>query len=192
MPPAHQFQRGLGLADTAFPRDQQTLAIDIHQHTVHGDTGSKLHIQPSDRLSHKCGSGFPGGKNGNPVYQRGLHKDGIRLQLTAKYYSRYIIAHKLVVDLPLSLVGHIFHIAVFHETDDLQPGGIKMLKISSQRQRRTIDIRLCNTDILHINLRRKVFQFHFFDQSGQSDTFHIRVFSCFCLKIMGFNIHIVS
>ena len=45
-----QLQSRLGLTDAALAGDQDTLAVDIHQYAVYGDTGSQLDIQPADDL----------------------------------------------------------------------------------------------------------------------------------------------
>ena len=34
------------------------MTVYIYQYAVNGDTGCKLHIQPSDDFGHTCGSGF--------------------------------------------------------------------------------------------------------------------------------------
>ena len=94
---------------------------------------------------------------------RFLQENGVRLQFPAEYHRGHIIIHKLIVYLQLALIGHAFHIRILYKAYNLQPGRVKILKIACQLQRRTVDIGLRNTDILHVDLGRKVLQLHFID-----------------------------
>ena len=97
---------------------------------------------------------------------RRLQENRIRFQVTAEHDTGNIISHQLLISFLTSLIRHAFHISVFHKSDNLQSGRIKMLKISCQLQCWTVDIRLCDLHMFHINLRCEIFQFHFFDNTG--------------------------
>ena len=97
---------------------------------------------------------------------RRLQEYRIRFQVTAEHNAGHVIGHQLLIRLPAGLVCQSLHISIFHKSNDLQTRGIKMLKISCQLQCRTVDIRLCDLHMFHINLRCEIFQFHFFDNTG--------------------------
>ena len=52
-----QLKGSLALADSTFTCDQDALAINIHKHTVNGNTRCQLNAQPTDDLSHQTGGG---------------------------------------------------------------------------------------------------------------------------------------
>ena len=64
------------------------------------------------------------------MLDRCLQEYRIRLQITAEYDTGNIISHQLLIRLPAGLICQPLHISIFHKSDNLQSGGIKMLKIS--------------------------------------------------------------
>ena len=72
MPSLDQLQRRLGLTDAALARDQHALAVYVHQHAVHGDTGSQLHIQPADHFRHTGRSSLLAHQDRHAVLDRDL------------------------------------------------------------------------------------------------------------------------
>ena len=83
------------------------------------------------------------------------------MKLPGKYDTGNGIGQQLVINLILPLLRHRFHIGIFHKADNLQAGGLVMLKIPRHLQRRPVDVRLGDFDPLDINFRCQVFQFHF-------------------------------
>ena len=59
-----------------------------------------------------------------------LQENRIRLQVTAEYNAGNIIRHQLVICFLTGLIRQPLHISIFHKSDNLQSGGIEMLKIS--------------------------------------------------------------
>ena len=101
-----------------------------------------------------------------------LTEERIRLKLPAVYHAGHGIGEKLIVDLQLPFLGHGFHIRVFHKADDLQPRRLMVFKIAGKLQRRSVEIRLCDPDSLHLDLRRQIFQLHLLYQVGKIDMRH--------------------
>ena len=162
-----QFQSGLRLTDTALPRDQHALAVDIYKNAVHGDAGRQLYVQPADDLRHEGGSRLLRHEHGDLMLIRDLQEDLVRLQFPAEHHAGDgLIAQKLVIDLALSLFGQPSHIGIFHEPDDLQTGCVKMFKISGHLQGRPVDVGLRHLDLSYVDLRGHVFQFHLLDHAS--------------------------
>ena len=86
-----------------------------------------------------------------------------------------------MVDFQLLFLRHGFHIGIFHKTDDLHPRGLMMLKITGKLKRRPVDVRLCDLDSLHVDLRRQIFQLHLRNNLGKIYMRHsiLSTFRCF-------------
>ena len=56
---------------------------------------------------------------------------------------------------------------MFDEADDLHAVRIVVLKISCQKNARTIDVRLCDLDAGDINIRREILEFLLFDDLAE-------------------------
>ena len=182
VPPLDQLQGRLRLTDAALARDQDALAVYVHQHAMDGNARRQPDVQPADGLSHKGGGRFLGHQDGNLLFNGDLTEERIRLQLPAVYQTGHGIGKKLVIDLQLPFLRHGFHIRVFHEADDLQARGLMVFKIAGKLQRRPVDIRLRDPDPLHLDLGSQVFQLHLLYQVGKINVRHnFPSFPTFCL-----------
>ena len=167
-----QLQGRLRFSDAALARDQDALAVYVHQHAVNGDARRQPDVQPADGFGHEGGGGLLGHQDGNLLLNGDLTEERIRLKLPAVYHAGHGIGEKLIVDLQLPFLGHGFHIRVFHKADDLQPRRLMVFKIAGKLQRRSVEIRLCDPDSLHLDLRRQIFQLHLLYQVGKIDMRH--------------------
>ena len=61
---------------------------------------------------------------------RSFQEYRVRFQVTAEHDTRDVISHQLLIRLPAGLICQPLHISIFHKSDNLQSGGIEMLKIS--------------------------------------------------------------
>ena len=88
MPPLNKFQCCLRLSDTAFPRNQHPFAEHVHQHSMHRNTRSQFHIQPTDNLRHKCRSSLFSHQYRNLIGHCRFEEQSIRLQFPAENNGR--------------------------------------------------------------------------------------------------------
>ncbi len=147
MPSLNQLQRRLGFTDAALPRNQNALAVNIHQHAVNGDAGRQPYIQPFDNFGGKGGGGLLCFQKGNFIFHCNLLEKVIRFQIPAEHNCRDIEGQKLSVNLLLALLRHRLHIAVLHKTDNLYSDCLEMLKIAGQLQCRPVNVRLGNLNL---------------------------------------------
>ena len=140
--PLNQLQGSLRFPDSAFPCDQDTFPVNIHQNAVNGNTGGQLHIQPPDNLRHKSGGRLFGHQQGNLIFHCNLHKKLIRPKLPAKNKCRYLTGKETCINFSLSLLRERPHISIFHKANDLKSGSLKMFKIAGQLKRGPVNIRL--------------------------------------------------
>ena len=78
-----QLNGQLTFADAAVTKDQDALAIHLHQHAVPGDAGRKFQVQYADQATHQSAGGLVGAQQGNRVLLRQLLHLRERRQLLA-------------------------------------------------------------------------------------------------------------
>ena len=98
-----QLQSSLALANAALAHDQNTLAVNIHQYAMDGNTGSQLHIQTADDLCHERCGGLMCRKNRNVPLNGHPEHILIRRGLRGVDQTGHIIGKKLLVNFQPSL-----------------------------------------------------------------------------------------
>ena len=96
-----------------------------------------------------------------------FQKQLIRLQFPAEYDSGNFAGKKSFINLLFAGFRKSFHISIFYKTNDLQSGGLEMLKVPGHLKCRSVDIRLCDLNFGNIQLRCQIFQFHLFNDLFQ-------------------------
>ena len=114
----NQLQSSLALTDTALTCDQNSLAINIHQYTMNGNTRCKLYTKPADDLCHEAGS------------------------CSFCHECRNIIFNSQI-DL---FFIELHQIRILYISNDLNSFIGKMLQISGKLKRRSVDLRSLDHD----------------------------------------------
>ena len=158
-----QLQRHLGFTDAALTGDQNAYAVDVDEHAVDRNARCQSDVEPADQFRCEVRGRVPRHEDRDAVLQRDADKELVGLQLPAEHDAGNVQGEEFPVDPLLVLILHLLHIGVFHQTDDLDPSRREVFKISRQLQRRTVDVRLPDPDLRHVDLRRQVFEVHLGD-----------------------------
>ena len=143
--PLDQLHGSLALADAAFSDEQDTLAVDLHQHAVTGDAGGKLPGQIGDDGRDDGAGGAGPEEDGDVVLLR--HGQDLLAgdQIPGGDEGGDLEAEEPVIDQEPFRRGHLVQIARFHVADDLKPHGLEMVKVSRDLQTRTGHV--CDGDL---------------------------------------------
>ena len=145
-----QFHGVFTLADTTLTDEQNTLAIDLHKNTVARNMGRKKVFEGRGQRAHKVASGILRTQDRLAMLCRHLHALGIGLKPAGVDQRRNRITEQLVKTLQPLLTTQIGQIAILHIADQLDPMGVKMLKITHQLKSGTIHTVLVDLDVLVI------------------------------------------
>ena len=155
-----QLNGQLAFADAAVAKDQDALAVHLHQHAVPGDAGRKLQIQHADQAAHQGAGRLVGTQQGNRVLLRQfLHlREGRQLLAAADDDRRGLLPEQLLqrfVALFCRQTGQKVHLC---QTHDLQAELIEVIIVARQKQTRAVDLSDLHTDL--IQLPGGVYHFH--------------------------------
>ena len=155
-----QLNGQFAFADAAVAKDQDALAVHLHQHAVPGDAGRKLQIQHADQAAHQGAGRLVGAQQGDRVLLRQfLHlREGRQLLAAADDDRRGLLPEQLLqrfVALFCRQTGQKVHLC---QTHDLQAELIEVIIVASQKQTRAVDLSDLHTDL--IQLPGGVYYFH--------------------------------
>ena len=85
------------------------------------------------------------------------------MQFPAENNAGQRIVQQFFKNFPLPFLIQTVHIGIFHKSDNLQTRRLKMLKISCQLQRRSVDIRLRHLNLRDIDFRRQILPLELFN-----------------------------
>ena len=145
-----QLDGQLAFADATVAKDQDALAVHLHQHTVPGDAGGELQIQHADQAAHQGAGGLVGAQQGNIMLLRQLlHlREGGQFLAAADDDRRGLLPEQLfqrLVALFCRQTGQKVHLC---QTHDLQAELIKVIIIARQKQTRAVDLGDLHADLI--------------------------------------------
>ncbi len=138
--PLDQLDGRLALAHAAFAQQQQSLAVDLHQHAVAGDPGGQLHLQPADAGGHELGGVPVGEQNRGPVLLGHLQALGVGLGLVADHQGRDAGGEHAGKGLPPLVGGQAVQIGGLHHAHHLEPLGHEVVVKAGELEAGAVDV----------------------------------------------------
>ena len=123
--------------------------------------GGQLDIQPANHFRHKGRRGLIGHKAGHAVIITELQQVLIRFLAAAEYKAGNLAGCKFIIHQALALLVHGINICLLNVSDDLNPFPVKMVEKSGELQGRTVHVRVCQHDLVRVNIRSGVAKLHF-------------------------------
>ena len=164
-----QLNGGLRLTDAAVAQQEQTLAVDLHQHAVTGDTGAQVVVQGGDHGGHQRAGLLLGAQYGHAHPLGGLQhllKDGGARGVHHGYGAHFHVAG----DVTAAHLGRQgLHVAMLGVADDLNTGGVEDLKEARQSQTGTADLGGGDHDLIEILGGVDLFKSEFLAELGEGN-----------------------
>ena len=135
-----QLHGGLALADATVAKDQNALAVDLHQHAVAGDPGGQIGLEGRDQAGDDGGRGVLTPEDGDIVLPGHLQALGQGLQIPGNHQGRDLIREEMVKYNGPLLAAELLEIAGLHVAENLQAHGLEMVKKTGQLQAGTADV----------------------------------------------------
>ena len=167
-----QLQGHLTFTDTAFTGDQYTFTVNVYQHAVDADARCQFHLQPAGTLCRKRGSIFVTAQDRDSHFFRCFFVLFCYRKIPAEYNTWHFIGHDLSQHLGTFLYTDLFHISIFHLSDDLDTMVVKIIKKICQLQGRTVGVRLGDLYIFNVYFRCQIDYLHLLDKFIQRNCIH--------------------
>ena len=141
-----QLQGCLALTDTTLTCDQDSLAVNINQHTMNRNTWCKLHAQPADDLCHKAGSCSFCHECRNIIFNSQIDHVLRRTGHGTENNTWDLAGNETFIFKTSLLLIKLHQIRILYISDDLNSFIGKMLQISGKLKRRSVDLRSLDHD----------------------------------------------
>ena len=141
-----QLQSSLALTDTALTCDQNSLAINIHQYTMNGNTRCKLYTKPADDLCHEAGSCSFCHECRNIIFNSQIDHVLRRTGHGTENNTWNLAGDKTLIFKTSLFFIELHQIRILYISNDLYTLIRKMLQISGKLKRRSVDLRSLDHD----------------------------------------------